>query len=187
MKRIGLLLIFLSIVCTLSCSTTYYTRAFRLESVNPGSSDKHPPEEVFTGPLGTVAGWNMAIRVISTYESNEKTVLQRDTFAVSLIASSANTRTLPPAIDSLHMTLGGDTAVTLGLESVTADTLTYAPETWQTYRFGNVIIPPGEDTVQVRFTARSPQLAVPEGKEFILTMVRYEGRFKKFGHYAKGW
>lgn len=187
MHRAGLLTLLLLIGIILSCSTTYYVRAFRVSTVVDSSYTwEGAPHEVYEGPIGEIGGWDLAIRMISYYETNDKADLSRDSFEVTITAMSGSARLPAPLVDSLTVAITSDTAI-LPLLRVITDSVSFEDAIKRFYRFGSVRISHDVDTVGVWFTADAPGRAVPEGRVFSVTMIRYEKKFDKVGARPKGW
>ena len=184
MRRLsGIILI--GVIFVVGCSTTYYSNVFRVETTKPLPDDQYSsvPKDVIDGFVGSYFGWDWLARAVSTYESNDSTRLSRSSYSFTIQQVSTKPPAVVPKVDTLEILLRpGDVVLSLPLERLIIDSVSFGKEIRRILRFGSAEISPTADTLVVRMSARG-EGAERETIEF--RMVRYQATFEKFGFRAR--
>ncbi len=171
----------------LSCTTTFFTRAFQL--CDPGRCDK--PESAADAAFEQFtesAGWKLYVHVLAIYETSDPADVNSRLYDIKLQQRKASKLAGGLSFDSLEIVFPStNERHPLELVRKVTDSGYYVPQVRRTYQYGYLAIPPDIDSIRVDFTvvADSSKSTTPSRKRMSLTMIPFEGSWEKLGIYPK--
>jgi hypothetical protein len=176
-------LILFGLILLFSGCQHYYCKVFRLENVQLESESKFP-ETLLDEPLGKFQESDLFVRVVATWDSNNKNRLHRDTFSFAIEQRQGDVIKDSLKIDSLIIKLmpHGKSYLLQKLRDVLYSGDYLDKPRYRTV-FSDMVIPNDIDSIRVSFIVKSKknEQTMDNRKEFSFIMVRYIGKVKKPG------
>ncbi|PWB71668.1 hypothetical protein C3F09_07565, partial [candidate division GN15 bacterium] len=178
------LLIFTGLLVSIGagCSQLFYCKLFRLETASIGSSSSFS-RELLDGKFGTFENYDLFIRVVAVWDSNNPKRLANNAYSITISQRSQKKVTDTLLIDSVDVTFlpSGEhhTVLRHSIELVKGYNV---PGPRVITRFSSIVIPPDVSAIEISFAARQAARAAEAAQSYTVKLVRFEGVVRKLGH-----